>query len=188
MRRQRGSRFRQTFNLCYAYGRNGKAARPARFVIRITPRPNRICRRRSGLIGLSQERCRAFPAGIRISCAAFRRAPGSRHGLEFFTLPRPRARGTRPPHQFRGWNNRSRSRNAEARRTREPRPSRNRASALHQERVRFLACHDLAAVAKLLARFPGVWLTGNYLRGPAIGSCVEQALAVAEEVRESLSP
>src|SRR5712691_6284945 len=28
----------------------------------------------------------------------------------------------------------------------------------------------LAAVAKLLARFPGAWLTGNYLRGPAIGS------------------
>jgi oxygen-dependent protoporphyrinogen oxidase len=41
----------------------------------------------------------------------------------------------------------------------------------------------LAAVAKACSRFPGLWLTGNYLRGPAIGSCVEQALAVAEEVR-----
>ena len=42
----------------------------------------------------------------------------------------------------------------------------------------------LAAVAKACSRFPGLWLTGNYLRGPAIGSCVDQALAVAEEVRE----
>jgi oxygen-dependent protoporphyrinogen oxidase len=41
----------------------------------------------------------------------------------------------------------------------------------------------LAAVAKSCSRFPGLWLTGNYLRGPAIGSCVDQALAVAEEVR-----
>ena len=44
----------------------------------------------------------------------------------------------------------------------------------------------LAAVAKLLQRYPGIWLTGNYLRGPAIGSCVEQALAVANEVRALL--
>ena len=46
--------------------------------------------------------------------------------------------------------------------------------------------HDdrLAAVAKARSRFPGLWLTGNYLQGPAIGSCVDQALAVAEEVRQ----
>jgi len=44
----------------------------------------------------------------------------------------------------------------------------------------------LAAIAGNLARFPGLFLTGNYLRGPAIGSCVEQALAVAEEVRMQL--
>jgi oxygen-dependent protoporphyrinogen oxidase len=43
----------------------------------------------------------------------------------------------------------------------------------------------LAAIAKLCSRFPGIWLTGNYLRGPAIGSCVEQALAVADEVRKA---
>jgi oxygen-dependent protoporphyrinogen oxidase len=42
----------------------------------------------------------------------------------------------------------------------------------------------LAAVAKACSRFPGLWLTGNYLRGPAISSCVDQALAVAEELRE----
>ena len=44
----------------------------------------------------------------------------------------------------------------------------------------------LAAAAKLLRNHPGIWLAGNYLRGPAIGSCVEQALAVADEVREAL--
>ena len=41
----------------------------------------------------------------------------------------------------------------------------------------------LASITKNLNRFPGLFLAGNYLRGPAIGSCVEQALAVAEEVR-----
>lgn len=40
----------------------------------------------------------------------------------------------------------------------------------------------LAAIGKNLSRFPGLFLTGNYLRGPAIGACVEQALAVAEQV------
>ena len=40
----------------------------------------------------------------------------------------------------------------------------------------------LAALAKLCARFPGLSLASNYLRGPAIGSCVDQALSVAEEV------
>lgn len=44
----------------------------------------------------------------------------------------------------------------------------------------------LGAIAKLLQKYPGIWLAGNYLRGPAIGSCVEQALSVAEEVREAL--
>ncbi len=45
----------------------------------------------------------------------------------------------------------------------------------------------LAAVARSCSRFPGLWLTGNYLQGPAIGSCVDQALAVAEEVRNHLA-
>lgn len=44
----------------------------------------------------------------------------------------------------------------------------------------------LASLARNLARFPGLFLTGNYLRGPAIGSCVEQALSVAEDVRKGL--
>jgi oxygen-dependent protoporphyrinogen oxidase len=42
----------------------------------------------------------------------------------------------------------------------------------------------LAAIAKTCSRFPGLWLTGNYLQGPSIGSCVDHALAVAEEVRQ----
>ena len=41
----------------------------------------------------------------------------------------------------------------------------------------------LALIHKGLARFPGLFLTGNFLRGPAIGACVEQALTVAEEVK-----
>jgi oxygen-dependent protoporphyrinogen oxidase len=44
----------------------------------------------------------------------------------------------------------------------------------------------LASIAKNLARFPGIFLVGNYLRGPAIGSCIEQALGVAEELKENL--
>lgn len=40
----------------------------------------------------------------------------------------------------------------------------------------------LASINKSLTRFRGLFLTGNYLRGPAIGACVEQALAVAKEV------
>jgi len=45
----------------------------------------------------------------------------------------------------------------------------------------------LSAVATLLKNYPGIWLTGNYLRGPAIGTCVEQALATAEEVAKRLA-
>ena len=40
----------------------------------------------------------------------------------------------------------------------------------------------LASITRKLTSFAGLFLTGNYLRGPAIGSCVEQALAVAEKV------
>lgn len=38
----------------------------------------------------------------------------------------------------------------------------------------------LAALSALRTKYPGLWLTGNYLRGPAIGACVEQALAVVD--------
>ncbi|HEX4543269.1 MAG TPA: protoporphyrinogen oxidase [Candidatus Acidoferrum sp.] len=43
----------------------------------------------------------------------------------------------------------------------------------------------LVSVAKNLARFPGIFLAGNYLRGPSVGSCVEQALGVAEELKKN---
>jgi protoporphyrinogen/coproporphyrinogen III oxidase len=37
----------------------------------------------------------------------------------------------------------------------------------------------LAAVEKLRGEFPNLGFAGNYLRGPAIGACIEQAFAVA---------
>jgi oxygen-dependent protoporphyrinogen oxidase len=35
------------------------------------------------------------------------------------------------------------------------------------------------AAEKLCARFPGLWLAGNYLEGPAMGACVKRAARVA---------
>src|SRR5216683_1838691 len=40
----------------------------------------------------------------------------------------------------------------------------------------------LAAIEKLRLAVGNLFLAGNYLRGPAIGSCVEQALGIAEEI------
>jgi protoporphyrinogen/coproporphyrinogen III oxidase len=54
--------------------------------------------------------------------------------------------------------------------------------ALPQYNLGHAGC--LARIEQLRAQFPGLSLVGNYLRGPAIGSCVDQALVVAEEVRE----
>jgi oxygen-dependent protoporphyrinogen oxidase len=45
----------------------------------------------------------------------------------------------------------------------------------------------LSTISQRLAQFPGIRLIGNYLRGPAIGACVEQALAAAEETCKSLA-
>ncbi len=47
----------------------------------------------------------------------------------------------------------------------------------HPERV--------AALNKLLLKFPNLRLVGNYLNGPSIGACVEQALTVAQQVASS---
>jgi oxygen-dependent protoporphyrinogen oxidase len=41
----------------------------------------------------------------------------------------------------------------------------------------------MAKAQASLALTPGVFLAGNYLRGPAFGACVEQALAVAKQVK-----
>jgi oxygen-dependent protoporphyrinogen oxidase len=40
----------------------------------------------------------------------------------------------------------------------------------------------LARVHDHLARFPGLFLTGNYLQGPAVGTCIETAFATSEQV------
>jgi oxygen-dependent protoporphyrinogen oxidase len=45
----------------------------------------------------------------------------------------------------------------------------------------------IAALESLRTRFPGLYFSGNYLSGPAIGTCVEQALKVADEVRVSFA-
>jgi len=45
----------------------------------------------------------------------------------------------------------------------------------------------MAAINNCRADFPGLYLTGNYLNGPAIGACVEQALKVADEIRVSFA-
>ena len=44
----------------------------------------------------------------------------------------------------------------------------------HTERV--------AAICNLSAKFPNIFLAGNYFSGPSIGSCVEHAFSVAESV------
>jgi oxygen-dependent protoporphyrinogen oxidase len=41
----------------------------------------------------------------------------------------------------------------------------------------------LQTIRKPANQVPGLWLTGNYWRGPAVGSCIEHALEVAEQVR-----
>lgn len=44
----------------------------------------------------------------------------------------------------------------------------------------------LTAIERLRSEVPGLFLTGNYLRGPAIGNCVELAMATAEAVKSHL--
>ena len=43
----------------------------------------------------------------------------------------------------------------------------------------------LQAAQQAISAVPGVFVTGNYWNGPAIGACVEHSLAVAEQVRLS---
>jgi len=45
----------------------------------------------------------------------------------------------------------------------------------------------LATLEKLRAKFPGLHFAGNYLNGPAIGTCVEHALKLADEIRVSFA-
>lgn len=39
----------------------------------------------------------------------------------------------------------------------------------------------ISDLALLQSRYPGIWLAGNYLHGPSLGVCVEQALTVAPQ-------
>jgi oxygen-dependent protoporphyrinogen oxidase len=43
----------------------------------------------------------------------------------------------------------------------------------------------LQTIREAAAKVPGLWLTGNYWKGPSVGTCIEHALAVAEEIRIS---
>lgn len=45
----------------------------------------------------------------------------------------------------------------------------------------------LAALEKLRTRYPGLHFAGNYFIGPAIGTCVEHSLKVADEIRVSFA-
>jgi oxygen-dependent protoporphyrinogen oxidase len=45
----------------------------------------------------------------------------------------------------------------------------------------------LATIEKLRANFPGLYIVGNFLNGPAIGTCIEHALKVANEIRVSFA-
>lgn len=44
--------------------------------------------------------------------------------------------------------------------------------------------HIIESIVEAQAQLPGVFFCGNYLAGPAIGKCVEQALRTADVVRE----
>jgi protoporphyrinogen/coproporphyrinogen III oxidase len=43
----------------------------------------------------------------------------------------------------------------------------------------------LQTIREAAKQLPGLWLAGNYWRGPAVGSCIEHAIEVAEQVRIS---
>jgi protoporphyrinogen/coproporphyrinogen III oxidase len=45
----------------------------------------------------------------------------------------------------------------------------------------------LAKLEKVRADFPGLYFAGNYLNGPAIGTCVEYALKLADDIRVSFA-
>ena len=45
----------------------------------------------------------------------------------------------------------------------------------------------LASLESTRSKYPGLWFAGNYLTGPAVGTCVEQAAKVADEVRVSFA-
>jgi protoporphyrinogen oxidase len=44
----------------------------------------------------------------------------------------------------------------------------------------------VTAIREDLSRLPGLFITGNYLDGPSIGSCVLQGFRTAQSVRDYL--
>jgi oxygen-dependent protoporphyrinogen oxidase len=45
----------------------------------------------------------------------------------------------------------------------------------------------LQALERMRGNLPGLFFVGNYLRGPAIGNCVELGMETAEEIARSRS-
>ena len=41
----------------------------------------------------------------------------------------------------------------------------------------------LKTIQDAVARIPGLWIIGNYWKGPSIGACVEHAMAIADTIR-----
>jgi oxygen-dependent protoporphyrinogen oxidase len=46
----------------------------------------------------------------------------------------------------------------------------------------------LVAIEEQCRKYPGLWLAGNYLRGPSIGACLEQSLGVANQILSRAKP
>ncbi|MGH9733211.1 MAG: protoporphyrinogen oxidase [Candidatus Acidiferrales bacterium] len=44
--------------------------------------------------------------------------------------------------------------------------------------------HTIERLREATAELPGVWFSGNYLEGPSIGKCVDQAIRTADQVGE----
>jgi len=65
------------------------------------------------------------------------------------------------------------------------RPTASRVTAYERAIPQYNLGHTarIATIRADLANVPGLHLVGNYLRGPAIGACVEQAQEVAESIR-----
>jgi oxygen-dependent protoporphyrinogen oxidase len=41
----------------------------------------------------------------------------------------------------------------------------------------------LKTIQDAVGRIPGLWIIGNYWKGPSIGACVEHAMAIADTIR-----
>jgi oxygen-dependent protoporphyrinogen oxidase len=66
-------------------------------------------------------------------------------------------------------------------------PVKERVTALQTAIPQYSLGHAarLKNIREAARRVPGLWLAGNYWQGPAVGSCIEHALTVAEQVRIS---